>query len=253
MSASKKKRKLNSNVIILFLVLVIIIITFFSIRQTEEKVEVIEESEGSGLLEIESFPDDADIFMDDVYSGKSPITLYDIPVGSHNIIIKKDGYEDFTTKVDIEAGRKAFLEADLVLIPVIKEKEEIVEEVTEETEEKVETEIESNIINLGENVLLYYDFSEEKFTSNKQVDSDIFSRKLGSYIIFTRYHPVKIKTIGKSVDKVEKQDCIDVKGQFEYLYSGETLCVITKENEIIAIGGNWQDLENVELKWKLFS
>ena len=52
---------------------------------------------------------------------------------------------------------------------------------------------------------------------------------------------------------MEKEDCVGIKGQFEWLYSGQSLCVITKENEIAAIGGVWDDTENAELTYKLFS
>jgi len=261
----KKKRKVTSNNIILFLVVVIIIIIIvFSIRQTGEQIEtveeeLIEESTGSGFIEIETLPSNAEIFMDDIYSGVSPITLYNIPVGPHNIVIKKEGYEDFTSEVSVEAGRKTFLEADLALIP-IEEKTEIIEIVEEEIEEssaEEETLTEglkaTGTVNIGKKILFYYDLSEEKFTDNKQVDSDIFSKRFNTYIVFTRYGPVNIKTIDKSIDNVKKEDCIDIKGQFEFLNSGKSLCVITKENQIVALGGTWESTENAELTWKLYS
>ena len=52
---------------------------------------------------------------------------------------------------------------------------------------------------------------------------------------------------------VEKEGCMGKKGQYEWLYSGQSLCVTTKEGQIAAIGGTWQETENTDLKWKLFS
>jgi hypothetical protein len=225
--------------------------------QPEEQIETIEESTGSGTLKVETFPGEAEIFIDNTYSGKSPTTLYNIPIGSQDIVIKKERYEDFTTVVEIVAGKKTFLEANLVLITGLEEIPEIIEVVEEESdgmeEEKEEKSLKvGNMVNIGSGLLLYYDFSEEEFINIKQPESDIFSKRFDSYLVFTRYPPTKIKTISKSIDDIEKGDCAGIVGQFEYLHSGKSLCVITKENEIMAVGGEWEETENLELTWKLF-
>ncbi|MAG72177.1 MAG: hypothetical protein CL471_18085 [Acidobacteria bacterium] len=230
--------------------------------QPKEQIEIVEESAGSGFLEVETFPSDAEIFVDGTYSGKSPTTLYNIPIGPSNIVIKKEGYEDFVGEVNIEAGKKAFLEGNLVLIQTLEETLEVIgvveEELEEESEEveekKEETLIESvkagNTVNIGNKILFYYDFSEEEFADIRQSDSDIFSKRFDSYLVFTRYSPAKIKTIDKGIDEIEKEDCIGIAGQFEYLHSGRSLCIITKENKIVAIGGEWEYTANTELTWK---
>jgi len=80
-----------------------------------------------------------------------------------------------------------------------------------------------------------------------------FQKRYDTYFIFTRINPVNIKTIDKNIDEVEKEDCSSIKGQFEWLYSGQSLCIITKENKIAAIGGEWENTENAELTWKILS
>ena len=252
-----RKIKSDNNIIFLIIFIIIILIFIFG-RQTKEEIEtiedeIVEESVGSGFLEIETLPSNAEIFMDNIYNGKSPITLYNVPIGPHNIVIKKKGYEDFISEVNIDAGRKTFLEADLVLIPTFEEKPEIIEIVEEEEEILIGTLKASGTVNIGKKFLLYYDFSEGEFINNKQLDLDVFSKRYNTHIVFTRFNPANIKTIDKSIENVKKEDCIDIKGQFEFLYSGQSLCVITKENEIVAIGGEWENTENAELKWKLFS
>lgn len=270
------KIKFNSNIIYLIIVVMVILMFVFGERKEEITVEDIvaeaEESVGSGLLGIKTFPDDAEIFIDGVPSGKSPITIYNVDAGPHNVVIKKEGYEDFTSEAIIEAGRKAFLEANLVLIPAVEaevisdeEEVEIVEEekggivgdIEEETfvEEETLTETleSSGTINVGTEFLFYYDFSEAKFADKKDFDQDVFSKRYDTYFVFTRINPVNIKTIDKNIDDVEKEDCRGIKGQFEWLYSGQSLCVITKENKIASIGGEWEDTENAELTWKMLS
>ena len=252
--------KSSDNIIILLVVILFVLIIVSELSKNGEietiEDESIEESIGSGLIEIETFPSDAKIFVDDVYGGISPTTLFNIPVGSHNIIIKKEGYEDFIKEINIEAGRKAFLEANL--IPISEEQPETIEivdeeEIIEEKTEEIVLGTEDNVISIGNEFLFYYDFSEKKFTSDRQVDSDMISRIYFNYFIFTRTSPVNIKAIGKNINDVEKEDCIGIKGQFEYLHSGESICVITKENEIVAIGGEWENIRDVNLIWKLLS
>jgi len=266
-----KNLKFNNNLLYLIIAVVVVLMLIFAQRR-EVKVEFVEEvgeSVGSGFLEIETFPSDADIFVDGVFSGKSPDTLYNIPSGTHNIVIKEDGYEDFIKEIVIEAGRKTFLEANLVLIPVVEE--EIIETVEEYVEviEAVEDEIESiedigeetltetalegNIVNIGNKFILYYDFSEGEFADKRNFEQDVFSKRYETYLVFTRFDPVNIKIVDKSIDDVQKEDCIGVKGTFEYLYSEQSLCVKTKDGNIAAIGGTWQSTENAELTFKVFS
>ena len=143
------------------------------------------------------------------------------------------------------------LEEDIEVVEIIEEGDEVIEIVEEEEEALAYPKV-GNIINIGSKVLLYYDFSEREFVSNRQPNSDIFSKRYAKHFVFTRFNPVNIKAIDKGIDKVEKEDCVGVIGQFEWLYSGQSLCVITKENNIVALGGTWGDTLNAELSWKTF-
>jgi hypothetical protein len=282
----KKGVKFNTNLIYLAIVIIVILMFVFG-RKGGEDVDVLEEnlgleergssgledSAGSGILEIETFPGDAEIFVDGVYSDKSSTTLYNILVGKHSVVIKKSGYEDFTVEVSIEAGKKSFLEARLLLSAVEKEavtditegdvevieiveEEEIVESVEEEAFVEKETlpgiSEDVNTVNVGNKFILFYDFSENEFSDKRNFEQDTFSKRYNTYFVFTRINPINIKTINKNFADVKKEDCAGVTGQFEWLYSGQSLCVITKENQIVAVSGEWEDTENAELTWKLF-
>ena len=277
-----EKKKIDYSKYLFLIIVVIVILMFVFGKRGGEEIEVLEEellglgeSAGSGILEIETIPNNADIYVDGILNGKSPDPMYNVPAGLRNVVIKKDGYEDFVSEVDINSGKKIVLE--ITLAPAIEEKVEVIEtveepEVTEiiegdvevigiidekaeiiETVEDEETPESGNIINLGKKFLLYYDFSEGEFSDIRSFEQDIFSKRYKGHLIFTRYDPVNIKTIAKGIDSVEKEDCIGIKGQFESLYSGQSLCVITKEGQIVAIGGSWEDTENAELEWKVFS
>lgn len=257
--------KFNKNLIYLVIVILVILMLVLG-RKGGEDVKVLEEnlgleeSTGSGFLSVETMPSNAEILMDDVFSGISPTTLYNVPAGQHNVVIKKEGYEDFIREVSIEAGKKTVLEVPLVLKTQVKEAN-VVETVDEETGviEIVETKEtltetpKDDILNVGVNFLLYYDFSEKEFADKRSFDQDIFSQRYTRHFIFTRINPANIKAIDKGIDDVEKEDCVGIMGQFEWLYSGQSLCVITKENDIVALGGTWDETKNAELVLKVFS
>jgi len=92
------------------IVLLIFLIVIISGCQTVEKigsVRTLEESESTGLVQVKTTPNDADIFIDGVYKGKSPMILDNISAGNHNIVIKKEGYRDAISKFVVLEGEIA--------------------------------------------------------------------------------------------------------------------------------------------------
>ena len=256
----KRRIKFTNNIIYLIIAVIVVLMLIFGQGKKEDEVAkegagAIEENVGSGFLVIETFPSGAEVFMDEAYIGKSPLDKNNVPAGAHNVVIKKEGYEDFISEASIEAGKKTSLEARLALIPVKTQVEEktAIGTIEEEKEESAIVPKANNTINIGKKFALYYDFSEGKFTELMHYDADVFSKRYDAYLVFTRFNPVNIKTINKNINGIGKEDCIGIKGELEYLRSGQSLCVITKENTIAAIGGTWENTENAELTWKLFS
>lgn len=259
-----------TNIILVAIAAIVVLMLFFG-RQTKEKAELgeeLKESAGSGFLEVATSPSNADIFVDGAYSGKSPNTIYNVPVGAHNIIIKKSGYGDFSSQVSIEAGKRAYIEANLVAVPDAEKKAEAagsagkapetanaVEKAAEKiaAEEKIAGIKANGVIDIGNRFLIYYDFNEGNFTNRRYADSDAFSNRYDKHFVFIRFAPASVKTISKSIDTVKKPDCIGKKGEYEFLYSEQTMCITTKEGYIAAIGGNWEKTENAKLAWKVFN
>ena len=55
-----------------------------------------------GLILAESFPNDAEVLVDNVFRGKTPVLMTDLPAGQHRVVIKKDGYESKETLLNIQ-------------------------------------------------------------------------------------------------------------------------------------------------------
>jgi len=70
-----------------------------------------------GSLEIRSVPDNADIYLDNRNVGITPLNLDNVPVGEHNVIIKKDGYQDWSVNVSVLGGSMGVIESVLVTKP----------------------------------------------------------------------------------------------------------------------------------------
>jgi len=275
----------NRYVLYLIIAVIVILMLLLSREKREEieiigtPVEIVEDISGSGFLEIETFPSDADIFIDNENRGKSPATIYNIPVGKHDVIIKKDGYEDLVKEVNIDAGKRAFLEERFIVKVldddalkiiekeiIVEEEVEVIEEIEiiEDAEEEIKiievveegtsTEIPGDgVISMENSIFLYYDFSKKEFIANRQINSDVFSRRFDTYLHFTRIYPVNIKAVNKNINEVKKEDCSGVAGSLDNLHSGRSLCIITHENDIVAVGGYWENTENAKLTYKVLS
>ena len=271
--------KPNRYLIYVIIVAIVALMLIFG-RQPEKQEEKIEEgpqdSIGSGFIEIETSPKDADVFLDGVNNGKSPIIIGNVAAGMHEILIKKEGYEDFAEQIKVDAGRRASVEAKLTVS--IAEKEEIPEEkidgfddkqptVAEEAkeiagekaggamqEEKEAQDSSSGKIYLGVKFLIYYDFSSRKFEGARPEEYDVFSKRYKDHLTFTRNNPAQIKVIDRNIADVEKEDCEGISAAYGQLYAGQSVCVITKEGLVAAVGGSWiESTENAELRWKVFS
>jgi len=66
-----------------------------------------------GSVQILSQPSEGDIFINEQSRGKTPNTLRDLPVGNYIVVLKKAGYQDFSTSVTVEAGKEKKVDARL--------------------------------------------------------------------------------------------------------------------------------------------
>lgn len=77
-------------------------------KPTNTITATLERIEKAGKLTISSNPENAEMFIDNAFVGYTPMT-YKLPYGSHNITIKKDGYNDFVlSSVNISEDESKF-------------------------------------------------------------------------------------------------------------------------------------------------
>jgi hypothetical protein len=67
----------------------------------------------TGQIVAASVPAGAEFFLDNVYKGITPLTLSDIPVGSHVVTMKEAGYSDNVQTVTVVGGQSTAVAATL--------------------------------------------------------------------------------------------------------------------------------------------
>lgn len=72
----------------------------------------------SGMLSISSTPTGAQVYVDSVSMGVTPITLANIAPGSHLVEIKSPGYLTFSLQVTVNAGETTSLSPNMVKSPL---------------------------------------------------------------------------------------------------------------------------------------
>lgn len=72
----------------------------------------------TGRITITSIPPDADVYLNGEFGGTTSLTLNDVTPGTYDIAITKTGYEDWTARVDVAAGKITDVRAELTLAEV---------------------------------------------------------------------------------------------------------------------------------------
>lgn len=68
----------------------------------------------TGSATIDSVPQGASIYFDGNYYGMTPTTITEKTVGVHNITLKKDGYNDWVSQIQVLKGKTVTITATLV-------------------------------------------------------------------------------------------------------------------------------------------
>ena len=71
----------------------------------------------TGSISVTSTPSDAKVYLDDMYKGKTPHTITNVPAGIHTINLTLTGYLDWSTNVQVRAGETSYVLATLTPIP----------------------------------------------------------------------------------------------------------------------------------------
>jgi CRISPR/Cas system-associated exonuclease Cas4 (RecB family) len=70
----------------------------------------------TGMIRVSTTPMGANITVDGVFRGVAPQTVRDIPVGTHQIVLSKAGYQDQSRSVTVTDGQAAVVEATLTKV-----------------------------------------------------------------------------------------------------------------------------------------
>jgi hypothetical protein len=71
----------------------------------------------TGQIIIVSTPAGAELFLDNIFKGITPVTLSDIPAGSHVVTVKQAGYADASQTVTVTGGQSTPVAISLAEIP----------------------------------------------------------------------------------------------------------------------------------------
>ena len=78
-----------------------------------DKLSYVTVTATAGTLAISSTPGGANVFIDNVMKGITPVTLTDTAIGSHLLLMRKAGYDDYTRNIIIEPATPATIGATL--------------------------------------------------------------------------------------------------------------------------------------------
>ena len=69
----------------------------------------------SGSIFVSTEQNPAEVFVDGVFSGQTPINLKKLRTGPHSLLLKKDGYESHAQQISISESEVPFIKATLAL------------------------------------------------------------------------------------------------------------------------------------------
>jgi hypothetical protein len=59
-----------------------------------------------GSIAVSSSPAGASVYLDNAIKGITPVTLEGVPNGAHNLLLRLDGYQDYTSAITVMAGQQ---------------------------------------------------------------------------------------------------------------------------------------------------
>ncbi|HWQ67490.1 MAG TPA: PEGA domain-containing protein [Methanospirillum sp.] len=67
----------------------------------------------TGSVKIESIPVNVQVYLDDIYKGITPVTIGDVQSGTHTLVMRLSGYQDWSTLVTILPGEEVLVSGSL--------------------------------------------------------------------------------------------------------------------------------------------
>lgn len=73
-------------------------------------------STANGAIKVTASPEDAEVWIDNVYVGNAPSTFDEISAGSHTLQFQKDGYSTVSKQVNVTAGKTLTIKVVLMYV-----------------------------------------------------------------------------------------------------------------------------------------
>lgn len=67
----------------------------------------------TGSIAISSSPNDAEVYLDNVYKGIAPMNIDSVTPGAHSLLLKLNGYQDYSSQIQVTAGQTTQVSATL--------------------------------------------------------------------------------------------------------------------------------------------
>ncbi len=75
--------------------------------------------ETTGSAVVSSTPPGAEVYLDNAYKGTTPVTILDLPPGSHTLELRLRDYQPWSKSIMIAQGQKISVDTSLAPVPVI--------------------------------------------------------------------------------------------------------------------------------------
>lgn len=69
-----------------------------------------------GSAQIQSVPSSADIYIDGLYRGATPAVVGNLGVGTHNVLLRRAGFQEYSTTIQVSAGSRTELRPTLTAL-----------------------------------------------------------------------------------------------------------------------------------------
>jgi hypothetical protein len=73
----------------------------------------------TGSVEVSSTPSGAEVYLDNVYKGTTPVTIIEQPPGSHILELRLRDYQPWSKSIQIVEGTKIYFDTALAPVPVV--------------------------------------------------------------------------------------------------------------------------------------
>ncbi|KAF5055821.1 PEGA domain protein [anaerobic digester metagenome] len=70
-----------------------------------------------GSARIQSVPSSADVYIDGLYRGATPVTIGNLGIGTHNVLLRHAGFQEYSTTIQVSVGSTTEIRPTLTALP----------------------------------------------------------------------------------------------------------------------------------------